>query len=97
MDRTYSVRCPNCGGLASRHYFTSQEKRYSTCQENQVLQTECPSCDYLMIACFLNGNVIEAHSSSTSNLASKQQLNNSDPVISTSTRSILPRPTKVSA
>lgn len=66
MNQTYSVRCPNCGDLATRSYFSSHEAKYKSCGENQVLQTECSGCDYLMVTCSQNGNVIEAYSSSTS-------------------------------
>lgn len=65
MNRTFEVPCPNCGDAATRSYFTSQEARYSNCPQNQVIQVECPHCDYLMVMCTVSGNVIEAHDSST--------------------------------
>ena len=68
MDRTYSVRCPNCGNLATRSYFNSKELKYIQCHGNRVSQIECPHCDYLMVTCLLNGSVIEAHCSSTSGM-----------------------------
>ena len=54
------VRCPNCGNAAKRHYFHSSEATYSCCPRRQVIQTECPSCDYLMVICSRNGSVVEA-------------------------------------
>ncbi len=45
------VCCPNCGSSAERHYVSS----------SQIIRTQCPSCDYLMIVCSLTNNVIEAY------------------------------------
>jgi hypothetical protein len=56
-----TVRCPNCGSEAQRRYFKSKEATYSSCSGNQVIQTECNQCDYLMVMCSLNGNVVEAY------------------------------------
>lgn len=97
MDRTYPLPCPNCGGTAIRSYFTSQATRYSNCPKNQVIQTECPSCDYLMIMCSLSGNVIEAHSSSTSAMTREGKNNYSHPAIATGNTSIISWPTRLSA
>lgn len=66
MNRTFEVPCPNCGGSATRSYFTSQESKYNTCPQNQVIQVECSQCDYLMVMCSVSGNVVEAYPSSTS-------------------------------
>ncbi len=74
MNHTYRVLCPNCGSWATRSYFTNQESRYSNCPKNQVIQTECPACDYLMVMCSLSGNVIEAYASATS-IMSKEHKN----------------------
>jgi predicted RNA-binding Zn-ribbon protein involved in translation (DUF1610 family) len=46
-----SIRCPNCGSLAEREYITSR----------QIIQTQCPACDYLMILCSRTIKVIEAY------------------------------------
>lgn len=45
------VRCPNCGSHAERHHLSSE----------QLIRTQCPACDYLMITCASTGKVIEAH------------------------------------
>ncbi|GAB4535542.1 MAG: hypothetical protein Tsb0014_22590 [Pleurocapsa sp.] len=66
MEITYVVSCSNCGNLATRRYFTSNEVNHSQCPKGRVIQTECPVCDYLMVMCSLSGNVIEAYDSSTS-------------------------------
>ena len=66
MNQSLLVRCPNCGGFATRSYFTSDEAKYTNCDKKQVLQTECSHCDYLMVTCYRGGDVIEAYSSSTS-------------------------------
>lgn len=46
-----SVRCPNCGSHAERHYIL----------ESKITRTQCPSCDYLMVTCTESGRVIEAY------------------------------------
>ena len=56
-----TVRCPNCGSEAQRRYFKSNEAIYSSCSGNQIIQTECDQCDYLMVMCSLSGNIVEAH------------------------------------
>ncbi len=45
------VRCPNCGSCAERHHLSS----------DQLIRTQCPTCDYLMITCASTGKVIEAY------------------------------------
>ncbi|MDB9311535.1 hypothetical protein PN462_00370 [Spirulina sp. CS-785/01] len=45
------IRCPNCGSHGERHYLTQQK----------VVQTQCPSCDYLMVNCLHTGSVVEAY------------------------------------
>lgn len=62
---TIKCFCPNCGGNATRVYFNSPDPRYHRCASDQVIQTECPSCDYLMVMCARNGIVIEAYAPST--------------------------------
>jgi DNA-directed RNA polymerase subunit RPC12/RpoP len=51
MQTIQAVRCPNCGSPAERHYLAT----------SQQTQTQCPSCDYLMITCSRTGNVVEAY------------------------------------
>ncbi|NJL83276.1 MAG: replication restart DNA helicase PriA [Chloroflexaceae bacterium] len=50
MKVLQTVRCPNCGSHAERHYLVV----------HQLIQTACPSCDYLMV-CSQTGNVVEAY------------------------------------
>ncbi|NEO27070.1 MAG: replication restart DNA helicase PriA [Kamptonema sp. SIO4C4] len=45
------IRCPNCGSHGERHYL----------QKQNVVQTQCPSCDYLMVNCIQTGSVVEAY------------------------------------
>jgi cation transporter-like permease len=52
MMRKQKVCCPNCGHPAERYYF----------QNNQIIQTACPSCDYLMVSSSLTGHVLESYS-----------------------------------
>ncbi|MEL6788849.1 MAG: hypothetical protein AAFO76_15915 [Cyanobacteria bacterium J06607_15] len=80
MNRTFEVPCPNCGGSATRSYFTSQEAKYSNCPQNQVIQVECADCDYLMVMCSASGSVVEAYNSSTSALIMRKQNNFSLPL-----------------
>lgn len=51
MPTIQQIRCPNCGRPAEREHFASR----------QVLQTQCPCCDYLLVTCSLTGRVIEAY------------------------------------
>ncbi len=51
MRTIQKVRCPNCGSYAERHYITN----------NQIIQTQCNHCDYLLINCSLTGKVKEAY------------------------------------
>lgn len=50
ISTTEKVRCPNCGSHAERR----------TLSDRQIMQTVCPSCDYLMV-CSQAGNVVEAY------------------------------------
>lgn len=49
--KTQSIRCPNCGSHAQRHYYKA----------NQLVETSCPTCDYLMINCATTLKVVEAY------------------------------------
>lgn len=51
IESIQAVRCPNCGSLAKREYITS----------SQIVRTQCPACDYLMILCSNTNKVIEAY------------------------------------
>jgi hypothetical protein len=51
MQITQKVRCPNCGSHAERHYF----------QKSELIQTQCRTCDYLMINCSRTWKVVEAY------------------------------------
>lgn len=66
MNRTFKVPCPNCGNPATRSYFTGREAKHNNCPKNQVIQMECPHCDYLIVMCSVSGNVVEAYNSYTS-------------------------------
>ncbi|AOW98127.1 hypothetical protein BJP34_00570 [Moorena producens PAL-8-15-08-1] len=61
METTQSVRCPNCGNMAQRHYLIGSEASHYACAGDQVTKTECSVCDYLMVMCSVSGNVIEAY------------------------------------
>jgi len=51
LQTKQSIHCPNCGSAAERIFITSR----------QVVQTQCPICDYLMITCAQTCRVIEAY------------------------------------
>lgn len=51
MQTVQAVRCPNCGHPAERHHLI----------EHQLIRTQCPACDYLMITCSRTNRVIEAY------------------------------------
>ena len=66
------VRCPNCGSEALRRHFSSEEAAYRPCPSHQVIQTECDSCDYLMVMCSRNGAVVEAQFPGTAGAAGRR-------------------------
>ncbi len=51
MSAPQTVRCPNCGNIGERRYLHSN-----------LVRTQCPHCDYLMVSCSETGRVIEAYS-----------------------------------
>lgn len=55
------IRCPNCGNLARRRFLDEDCSVCQSCPGQQITQTECPVCDYLMVMCWQNGKVFEAH------------------------------------
>lgn len=46
-----NICCPNCGSCAERHHLEAE----------QLIRTQCPTCDYLMITCAQTARVIEAY------------------------------------
>ncbi|WP_428013359.1 replication restart DNA helicase PriA [Baaleninema sp.] len=52
MSAPQTVRCPNCGNIGERRYLHS----------SNLVRTQCPHCDYLMVSCSETGRVIEAYS-----------------------------------
>ena len=61
MHTHLDIRCPNCGSLAQRHLFDEGAAICQSCPDHQVAQTECSSCDYLLVMCWKNGKVLEAY------------------------------------
>ncbi|MCL1468959.1 replication restart DNA helicase PriA [Argonema galeatum A003/A1] len=49
MLMVQKIRCPNCGSYGERHYVSN------------LITTQCPTCDYLMVTCSRTGKVIEAY------------------------------------
>ena len=52
MQKQLMVRCPNCGSFAHRqllsHYVATKPGK---AHAPQVIRTECPHCDYLVVIC----------------------------------------------
>ena len=57
MQTVQIVRCPNCGSFAERRLLSDHQVPAG----EQVIQTACPSCDYLMVMSLPTGRVIEAY------------------------------------
>ncbi|MCC0176277.1 hypothetical protein I4641_04715 [Waterburya agarophytonicola K14] len=74
MNRTYTVRCPDCGHLAIRSHLKRRVEPKSEGAIDETMATECPSCDYLLVTCSVSGKVLDAHSSTTSVIARKQPI-----------------------
>ena len=51
MNHMETIHCPNCGRPGERHYI----------EDEHLVRTQCPECDYLMVTCSLTGRVIEAY------------------------------------
>ena len=90
MNQTYTVRCSDCGSLALRTHLISNRKEARGCPGSQTIKTECPSCDYLLVTCSVNAKVIDAHSSTASVIARKQNINKFPPGISVPIRPVTP-------
>lgn len=50
-DLVQIIHCPNCGSRAEREHIS----------ERNVVQTECPSCDYFMVIHAETAQVVEAY------------------------------------
>ena len=64
METYQTVRCPTCGNFAERRLLNHQQ--VPACE--QVIQTACPVCDYLMVMSWPQGKVIEAYAPGQSSL-----------------------------
>ena len=90
MNQTYTVRCSDCGSLALRTHSISNLEEAHSCPGSQTIKTECPSCDYLLVTCSVNGKVIDAHSSTTSVIARQPNISKFPPAISIPIRPVTP-------
>jgi hypothetical protein len=61
MQRASIFPCPNCGSEAKRQFLTDGILAHKHSLMNQIIRTECPVCDYLMVIRSLDGSVIEAY------------------------------------
>lgn len=51
MMKRQIVHCPNCGSLAERTYYSNTSQ----------IETQCLTCDYLLIICANTGRVVESY------------------------------------
>nr|WP_161824147.1 replication restart DNA helicase PriA [Petrachloros mirabilis] len=51
MNYVENIRCPNCGSYGERHHLL----------DCNLVRTQCPECDYLMVTCGVTGKVVEAY------------------------------------
>jgi hypothetical protein len=52
MMKNHKINCSNCGSdRAERHYISDLE----------LVRSQCPACDYLLVTCAASGKVIEAY------------------------------------
>lgn len=51
MRTIQTIHCPNCGSHAERHYIHT----------HQLIQTQCPACDYFILTRSDTSKVLEAH------------------------------------
>ena len=56
MVTLQKVNCPTCGSFAERQHSLS----------DNLVRTQCPRCDYLMVLCSKTGRVVEAYAPSFS-------------------------------
>ena len=56
-----TICCSQCGATARRLYFTSSYSTHLKCPGRLIHQVECPSCDYLLVSCAVDGRVVEAY------------------------------------
>ncbi|MEM7554645.1 MAG: hypothetical protein AAF378_11175 [Cyanobacteria bacterium P01_A01_bin.84] len=61
MQRTQVIRCPNCGSSATRHFVNDEQSAHTQHFGGEIIRTECPICDYLMIMRSLDGSIVEAY------------------------------------
>lgn len=57
MQIAQQVRCPNCGSFAKRQWI----RTHQITADEDVVETSCSRCDYLMIMGSATGKVIEAY------------------------------------
>lgn len=63
---TQEVSCPNCGGRAIRQCTPPVDSNPKTSPQHLICRTECPSCDYLMMMCVLEGELTQVYSAEMS-------------------------------
>jgi hypothetical protein len=64
------ICCPNCGSReAERHYVA------------ELIRTQCPDCDYLLITCATTAKVVEAYVPGVNKLS--MRIVNDRPVVTT--------------
>ena len=72
LSTVQTVHCPNCGSLAQKCFY---ENKDTNCPNNQSIHVECPVCDYYVLMCSFNANILEAYAPGTSVKSLSQKSN----------------------
>ena len=74
MQKKLMVRCPNCGSFAQRHLLSHHvTTKPSKANAPQVIRTECPHCDYLVMICQEDEEIFSVYSPVMSLFASTSE------------------------
>ena len=93
MQRMQIVRCPNCGSLATRQYLNDEQSNHTQhLVGGEIIRTECPVCDYLMVMRSLDGSVVEAYAPGMFAARSQKLVSNPSLAISTKKCKDVPEP-----
>ena len=97
MDKPYHVRCPDCGSLAIRTHLSRPQFALDNSIEQHIMQTECPSCDYLMNVGLTTGNLIDVYTTNISAFTRRTTNNYQMAIADRDKIAIVPRLNELSA
>jgi hypothetical protein len=89
MDDRMMIRCPNCGSFAHR-LLSDCLPTGDKCPANQIMQTECPVCDYFMVTCWQTGAVLEAYAPGRYEATATTTTTSKPPIVLLPVSSVLP-------